>query len=98
LWVTDQAHLEHLGKRLEESTAPEADVRVFKRLYFAQIDQAPINAGGRVVISQRLARFAGLGRKVVLVGIGDHFEVWDEATWRRYTREQSASAHGRLSD
>jgi division/cell wall cluster transcriptional repressor MraZ len=89
LWLTDQAHLERLNQRLEESSAPEADVRVFKRLYFAQIEKMPINEGGRVVITGRLARFAGLGQKVVLVGIGNHYEVWDEARWRRYTREKS---------
>jgi division/cell wall cluster transcriptional repressor MraZ len=89
LWLTDQAHLERLNQRLEESSAPEADVRVFKRLYFAQIEKMPINDGGRVVITGRLARFADLGPKVVLVGIGNHYEVWDEARWKRYTREKS---------
>jgi MraZ protein len=98
LWLTDQTHLERLGKRLEESSAPENEVRIFKRLYFAQIEKLPVNTGGRVVISRRMATFAGLSRKVVLVGIGDHFEVWDEARWRVYTKEQSENTQARLAN
>jgi MraZ protein len=90
LWLTNQPHLERLGERLEQSQANEADVRVFKRLYFAQTEKLPVNGEGRVGIPERLAQFAGLHQEVVLVGIDDHFEVWDAARWRQYTQQKSA--------
>jgi MraZ protein len=91
LWLTNQPHLERLGERLEQSQANEADVRVFKRLYFAQTEKLPVNGDGRVGIPERLAQFAGLHQEVVLVGIDDHFEVWDAARWRQYTQQKSAA-------
>jgi MraZ protein len=88
LWLTNQPHLERLGERLEQSHANENDVRVFKRLYFAQTEKLSVNGEGRVAIPERLGQFAGLHQEVVLVGIDDHFEVWDSARWRSYTQQK----------
>jgi MraZ protein len=90
LWLTNQAHLDRLAHKLEQSPAREADIRVFKRLYYAQTVKAPLKAG-RVAIADRLAAFAGLHQEVVLVGIDDHFEIWDAARWRRYTQSKKAA-------
>jgi MraZ protein len=89
LWLTNQAHLDRLQAKLDKSPAREADVRGFKRLYYAQTVKAPVS-DGRVALSEKLAAFAGLGAEVVLVGIDDHFEVWDAARWRRYTQAKKA--------
>jgi MraZ protein len=91
LWLTNQAHLDRLAQRLEHSPAREVEVRVFKRLYFAQTEKAPLTSEGRLTIPDRLAQFAGLHQEVVLVGIDDHFELWDAARWRSYTQQKSAS-------
>ena len=94
LWLTDQAHQERLADRLEHSPAREVDVRVFKRLYYAQTEKVSVGADGRVTLTERLAQFAGLSQEMVLVGIDDHFEVWDAARWRQYTQAKSAAASG----
>jgi MraZ protein len=94
LWLTNQAHLDRLADRLEKSPAREADVRVFKRLYFAQTEKIPVSPEGRLTISERLSQFAGLHQEVVLVGIDDHFELWDVARWRQYTQDKSAASRG----
>ncbi len=98
LWLTDQPHLERLGERLDQSQANEADVRVFKRLYFAQTEKLAINSDGRVTVPERLGQFAGLHQEVVLVGIDDHFEVWDAARWRSYTQQKSTAPSTALSE
>ncbi len=93
LWLTNQAHLERLAQRLEHCPAREVEVRVFKRLYFAQTEKAPLSSEGRIVVPERLAQFAGLHQEVVLVGIDDHFELWDTARWRAYTQQKSSATH-----
>ena len=90
LWLTNQTHLDRLAARLEQSSAREVDIRTFKRLFFAQAEKATVNADGRMAISERLAQFAGLRQEVVLVGIDDHFELWDVARWKDYTQKKSA--------
>jgi MraZ protein len=92
LWLTNQAHLDRLGQKLEKSDARESDVRIFKRLYYAQTEKLTVSSDGRVVIPERFAQFAGLHQEVVLVGIDDHFELWDVARWRRYTQQQGTGS------
>ncbi len=98
LWLTNQPHLERLGERLDQSRANEADVRVFKRLYFAQTEKLTVNGDGRVTIPERLGQFAGLHQEVVLVGIDDHFEVWDAARWRSYTQQKSTGRYAATTE
>jgi MraZ protein len=90
LWLTNQAHLDRLAHKLEKSPARESDKDGFKRLYYAQTMKVTIK-DGRVAIADRLAAFAGLNQEVVLVGIDDHFEVWDAARWQRYTQAKKAA-------
>ncbi len=92
LWVTNHAHLERLADRLEQSPAREAEVRVFRRLYYAQTEKVPLTSDGRAQIPEKLVQFAGLHQEVVLVGIDDHFELWDVARWKQYTQQQSNAA------
>jgi MraZ protein len=96
LWITNHAHLERLAERLELSPAKEIDVRVFKRLYYAQTEKASLAADGTVAISDKLVQFAGLRQDVVLVGIDEHFELWDAAKWRSYTQQKSAEARSAM--
>jgi division/cell wall cluster transcriptional repressor MraZ len=91
LWLTNQAHLDRLQAKLDKSPARESDVRGFKRLYYAQTMKVPVK-DGKLAISDKLAAFAGLGAEVVLVGIDDHFEVWDAARWRRYMQTKKANS------
>jgi DNA-binding transcriptional regulator/RsmH inhibitor MraZ len=42
-----------------------------------------VDARGRMVIPAKILRSAELGRAVVLVGVGDHIEVWPRDDWRR---------------
>lgn len=90
LWLTNQAHLDRLGAKLDKSSAREADVQSFKRLYYAQTVKVPLKEG-KAEVNDKLRAFAGLHEDVVLVGIDDHFEVWDAAKWRRYTQAKKAA-------
>jgi MraZ protein len=89
LWLTNQAHLDRMAAKLDKSPARESDVQGFKRLYYAQTVKVSVK-DGHIAISDKLAQFAGLHQELVLVGIDDHFEVWDAARWRHYTQAKKA--------
>ena len=44
-------------------------------------DDCVMDGSGRILIAEALREFAGIGKKAVLVGQGDKYEVWDEAHW-----------------
>jgi MraZ protein len=75
LWVCDAAALERLTARL----APAA-----RRLYFAQTAQVTVDCSGRIVLPEWLTPAACLHQDVILLGVGDHFELWDTQRLQRY--------------
>ena len=42
-----------------------------------------MDSNGRVLLSQSLRNFAGLDKRIMMVGQVDKFELWDEAGWKR---------------
>ena len=64
----------------ERARRGERDV---ERAFFAGAMEANPDRQGRVAITTGLREFAGLERDVVVVGLYDHIEIWDAASWRR---------------
>jgi MraZ protein len=46
-----------------------------------------MDGSGRILLPNPLREFAGLNKRVVLIGQGNKFELWDEHLWER-TREE----------
>ena len=40
-----------------------------------------MDGAGRILVPPALRQYAGLDHRVVLVGQGNKFELWDEARW-----------------
>lgn len=61
--------------------------RRLRRFYFGNSMTMESDKQGRVLIPQPLREYAGLDRDVVLVGVDDHLEIWDQAAWNKYNSE-----------
>lgn len=44
---------------------------------------------GRFVIPATLKEFAGIGKNVVSVGVGNRIEIWDSDKWNNYSNQTS---------
>jgi len=55
-----------------------------RRLLFSSTMFIEIDGQGRFVIPKPLLQFAGLKDKVLIIGVGDHFELWNPETWTSY--------------
>ena len=58
-----------------------AQTRTLKRMLIGNADDCAMDGSGRILLSQQLREFASIDKKVVLVGQGDKYEIWDEALW-----------------
>ena len=52
-----------------------------KRLLIGHATECELDGQGRVLVSPPLREFAGLEKKVVMIGQGNKFEIWDEQDW-----------------
>ncbi len=78
-------------KYLSESTL-ENDARLPRRSIFNNALTVDVDANGRFVIPDNLRKYAGIKEKVVLAGLGDAFEIWDEQKFN----SNSAQVKGQL--
>jgi MraZ protein len=86
LWLFTGTALEKWAAQFDESAAGAARARSARRLCLAQTEACTVDRAGRVRLPERLARYAGLRQDVVLIGVGDHLELWDGPRWLRMTR------------
>ena len=80
-----------LADQLGNASPTAHDVRSFSRLFYAQAERMEIDKQGRIRIPNELASFASIHKEVVLIGVGDHLEIWDKAQWERYLEEKQSS-------
>ena len=84
LWVFTRDGLEQLSEKLDRAPAADAEARVFRRLFFAQMEAVDLDKAGRILVPERLVQFAGLTHEVVLLGVRDHLELWDAKRWQDF--------------
>ncbi len=81
--------------RLQESLSKlsylDATARSYIRLASGSVSELEVDAHGRITISADLAAAYGIGQNVVIIGVLDHFEVWDAAAYQKYLSERSPS-------
>ena len=61
-------------------TFNKAALRV-QRLLMGYASALQLDSNGRVLVPPTLRDYAGLTKKLMLVGLGRKFELWDEAAW-----------------
>lgn len=64
-------------------SAPEG--RKIRHQMFANAIEVDLDDQGRFVVPETLRKFAGIQTQIVVVGAGDHFEIWDKDEWLSYT-------------
>jgi MraZ protein len=78
-------------RRLEEKIAGRKRfnrrLAAFESYYVAAAQDVQLDAQGRLLIPPILRTYAALGREVVLVGLIDRFQIWNQDVWREVESE-----------
>lgn len=78
---------EEIEREVMSLSSAKEGVRRFQRLFVGNACECEMDGNGRILLPQRLRQFAGLEKKVVLVGQGSRFELWDEEQWDKQQDE-----------
>jgi MraZ protein len=73
-----------MAERLAAQSLTAQDVRAFGRLLYAQSQSVELDGQGRFRVPPELYAHADLGRECVLIGVGDHVELWEKGRWEAY--------------
>ena len=72
---------ENIEQALVRLPSLHPQARKLQRLLIGHATETEFDTQGRILIPTPLREFASLGKKVVLIGQGRRFELWDEPGW-----------------
>lgn len=84
LFLYPKAGWETLAAKLAALPLGQADTRAFARLMLAGAMDVEVDKSGRVTIPPTLRTYAGVTKNVVVTGLYDRLEIWDERAWTEY--------------
>jgi len=83
----DKDDWENRAKSLLDVSLLEKEQIEKRRFLFSSTMYLEIDDQGRFVLPGTLLAYANLSEKVIIVGIGDHFEIWNPEKWSKYLKD-----------
>lgn len=75
-------HWQVIEEKLQNLPSFNAAARRIQRLLLGHATDVEPDGNGRLLLPQPLRDHAGFDKDVVMVGQGNKFELWDDATWQ----------------
>lgn len=61
--------------------------RILRRKMCANAAIVELDTQGRFVMPENMVKFAAIGNyQAIIIGAGDHFEIWDAKKWEEYSK------------
>lgn len=85
---------EKVSSKLSDSSMIATDNRSFSRFMFGQAVLVDVDAQGRILIPENLKSRSSLTSRVVVIGVQNRAEIWNEKAWNDYKQvvEKQADA------
>ncbi|MCP4767812.1 MAG: division/cell wall cluster transcriptional repressor MraZ [Gammaproteobacteria bacterium] len=81
LLIYPQPEWELIEEKIEALPSFHPTTRRIQRFLIGHATEVEVDTNGRMLLPTPLREHARLGKKVVLIGQGKKFELWDEALW-----------------
>jgi MraZ protein len=81
LMVWTKAAFEKISQRVSQSSITNPISRQLRRHIFSSGEWLEVDRVGRILIPDFLRQAAQLDNEVVVVGVGDYFEIWSPSLW-----------------
>ena len=77
----------NLASKLSQLPLSQADARGFARLMLTGAMEVNLDNLGRILVPDYLKEYASLKKKVVIAGVYNRIEIWDEKIWKEYKQK-----------
>ncbi|MCX6786063.1 MAG: division/cell wall cluster transcriptional repressor MraZ [Candidatus Komeilibacteria bacterium] len=84
LFLYPKKDWQELAEKLVKLPISQSNTRAFSRLMLSGAMPAEMDKQGRVVLPDYLRKYATLNKKVIVTGLYNRLEIWDEAVWEKY--------------
>ena len=91
LYVFSDREFRNILGKIESSGASGRENRENLRTFMSSVSDQMPDRQGRVTIPASLREFAGLGRELIVIGVGSRAEIWDAKAWNDFLANHEAS-------
>ena len=84
LFLYPEKEWQKLTEKLGELPVGQASTRSFLRLMLAGAVEVELDQLGRILVPDYLKEYVELKQKVVITGVYNRLEIWDEERWGNY--------------
>ncbi len=81
-----------LAEKLSKLPLAQSDARGFARIMLAGAMEVDVDALGRILVPDYLKKYAGFSKNVVVAGLYNRIEIWDEKKWNIYKQKTEKEA------
>jgi MraZ protein len=96
LLLYPQLEWQPIREKLMQLSAFNPRIRALQRFLVGHAEDVVMDAAGRVLVSPTLRSYAALDKRLMLVGQGNKFEIWDEARWQAQHEKLTGFTEGDL--
>lgn len=90
LW-TPEGYAAFCEAALGDANPLSQKARQVRTFLAANANSGELDSAGRAALQPFLLEHAGIDRDVVVVGVGDHLQVWNRERWEEYNAQLAAS-------
>lgn len=87
LWLYPENEWREIARQLSRLPSMNRQNQLIQRLMLGHASELELDSQGRILLSNELRDYAGLDKRVAVVGQVHKFEIWDEQIWAE-NREQ----------
>ena len=84
LFLYSKEQFEEIAKKIASLPLSQSRARAFARHMIAGAMDLEFDNQGRITLPEYLRKFSGLNKKVIVVGLYNHLEIWNESAWNKY--------------
>ncbi|PKM91467.1 cell division/cell wall cluster transcriptional repressor MraZ [Candidatus Falkowbacteria bacterium HGW-Falkowbacteria-1] len=82
-----------IAQKLSALPISQSKARSFARHFLAGAMDLEFDNQGRVTLPEYLRNFSSLKKSVIIAGLYNHLEIWDEEAWSKYKSESEKNSN-----
>jgi MraZ protein len=93
LMLYSKAEFEVIAKKFAALPMSQSRARAFARHMLAGAMAVEFDNQGRITLPEYLRSFSNLKKNVIVAGLYDHLEIWNELSWNKYKSESEKNSN-----
>ena len=93
LFLYSKEQFQKIAQKFASLPISQAKARAFARHMLAGAMDLSFDNQGRVTLPEYLRQFSGLKKGIIIAGLYNHLEIWDEKAWKNYKQEAEKNSN-----